>query len=77
MPDAIANAFRSAMRLGDVFVFEDKMSFDDIPGWDSVGHMNLVTELETRFAVSLDMDEILAIDSVKAVRDLIARKRPQ
>ena len=65
------------MRLGDDFVLEDPMSFDDIPGWDSVGHMNLVTELEARFAVTLDMDEILTMDSVKAVRDLIARKRPQ
>ena len=50
------------------------MSFDDIPGWDSVGHMNLVTELESHFGISLDMDEIVGLDSVGAVRAIVARK---
>jgi acyl carrier protein len=74
-PDEIVAAFRAAMRLGEDFAVEDAMSFDDVPGWDSVGHMNLVTELESRFGVSLDMDEIVSLDSVRAVRQLVARKR--
>ncbi len=74
MQDEIATAFRVAMRLEPAFIVEDRMSFDDIPGWDSVGHMNLVTELETRLGVSLEMDEIVAINSVGAVRNLVVRK---
>ena len=74
-PDDVDKAFRAAMRLGEDFTFTDAMSFDDVPGWDSVGHMNLVTELESRFGVSLDMDEIVAMDSVGAVRQLLAKKR--
>ena len=73
--DDIAAAFRSAMRLEQEFAIEDRMSFDDIPGWDSVGHMNLISELETRLGVALEMDEIVALDSVGAVRKLVARKR--
>ena len=57
MSDAVADAFRKAMRLGHRFAIADRMSFDDIPGWDSVGHMNLVTELESHFGISLEMDE--------------------
>jgi len=72
--DDIAASFRSAMRLGPDFAIEDRMSFDDIPGWDSVGHMNLISELESRLGVSLEMDEIVALDSVGAVRKLVARK---
>ncbi len=74
MTDAVATAFRKAMRLDDHFPIADPMSFDDIPGWDSVGHMNLVTELESHFGISFDMDEIVALDSVGAVQDLVARK---
>jgi len=76
MQDNIAAAFRKAMRLEESFPIADPMSFDDIPGWDSVGHMNLVTELEARFRISFDMDEIVALDSVGAVRAVVARKNP-
>jgi acyl carrier protein len=72
--DDIAIAFRAAMRLDPGFAVEDRMTFDDIPGWDSVGHMNLISELESRLGVVLEMDEIVALDSVGAVRKLVARK---
>jgi len=74
MTDSIADAFRKALRLEGSFAIADPMSFDDIPGWDSVGHMNLVTELESRFGMSLDMDEIVGLDSVGAARAIVARK---
>jgi acyl carrier protein len=72
--DEIAAAFRTAMRLDERFAFEDRMGFDDVPGWDSVGHMNLVSQLESRFGLTLEMDEIVALDSVGAVRTLVAGK---
>ena len=72
--DEIADAFRTAMRLNDSFAIEDRMGFDDIPGWDSVGHMNLISQLESRLGVILEMEEIVALDSVGAVRNLVARK---
>jgi len=74
MQDSVAAVFRKAMRLDESFPIADSMSFDDIPGWDSVGHMNLVTELESHFAISFEMDEIVALDSVGGVRAVVARK---
>ena len=74
LQDQIASTFRTAMRLNDGFPLEDRMGFDDIPGWDSVGHMNLISELESRFGITLEMDEIVALDSVGAVRQVVARK---
>ena len=74
MTDAVADVFRKAMRLEDGFAISDQMSFDDIPGWDSIGHMNLVTELESHFGLSLGMDEIVGLDSVGAVRAVVSRK---
>ena len=73
--DQVMEAFRSAMRLESRFALRDEMGFDDIPGWDSLGHMNLVVELESRFGISLGIDDIAMIDSVKAVRELVAREQ--
>ena len=72
--DEIATTFRTAMRLDESFAIDDRMGFDDVPGWDSVGHMNLISQLESRFGVMLEMDEIVALDSVGAVRRLVAGK---
>jgi acyl carrier protein len=72
--DEIASVFRTAMRLDQGFGLEDRMSFDDIPGWDSIGHMNLISQLESRWGITLEMDEIVALDSVGAARALVARK---
>ena len=74
MTDAVADAFRKAMRLEENFAIADRMSFDDVPGWDSVGHMSLVMELESRLGIGFEMDEIVGMDSVGAVRAIVARK---
>ena len=75
MPDEIAEIFQTVFQLDDGFQLQGSMSFDDVPGWDSVGHMNLITELESRFDISLDMDEIVGLDSVSAVQELVTTKR--
>jgi acyl carrier protein len=75
LDDQIANAFRAAMRLDASFALRDNMSYDDVPGWDSLGHMNLITELESRFGIVLDIDEIVMLDSVGMVREVMSRKR--
>ncbi len=75
MRNEVADVFRSVMQLDGSFVLEDQMSFQDVPGWDSVGHMNLISELESRFGFTLDMDEIVAIDSFGAVCELVGRKQ--
>ena len=75
MPDEIAEIFQVVFQLDDGFQLQGSMSFDDVPGWDSVGHMNLITELESRFGISLDMDEIVGLDSVRAVQELVTTKK--
>ncbi len=73
--DHVADAFRAALQLPANFAIRDEMSYDDLPGWDSLAHMRLVVELENRSGISLEMDEIAMIDSVRAARDVVARKK--
>jgi acyl carrier protein len=73
--DLVAAAFRSAMRLSEAFELNDAMSFGDVPGWDSLGHMNLVVELESRLGITLGMEDVAMIDSVGAVRKVVARQQ--
>jgi acyl carrier protein len=73
--DLVFRAFQVALRLPDNFVLKDEHKFMDVPGWDSIGHMNLVAELEERLGVSFDLDEIVAMNSVKAIIFLVSGKQ--
>ena len=43
----------------------DDLEYQSIPSWDSVGHMALMAELEDRFDVMLEMDDIVDFGSYK------------
>jgi acyl carrier protein len=42
----------------DQLVLTDSMTAGDVPGWDSLGHLNLVIALEKRFGLKFATAEI-------------------
>jgi len=40
---------------------------EDLPAWDSLGHVNLMMTLEQTFDVSLDVDDFTRLTSVPAI----------
>jgi acyl carrier protein len=51
----------------------DGLTYNSIKQWDSVGHMALMTEVETVFDVMLDTDDILNLSSVAKTREILAK----
>ena len=49
-------------------------SAGDIPGWDSVGHLSLATNLEQAFAITLDVDELMEMENVREIMRVITAK---
>ncbi len=43
----------------------DNLKYNDVPGWDSIGHMVLVDKLETEFDVQFDTDDIIGLNSYR------------
>lgn len=39
------------------------LKYQDIPNWDSVGHMNLIALLEEAFDIMMDTDDIIDLGS--------------
>jgi acyl carrier protein len=39
----------------------------DLPGWDSMGHVALVSSLEQAFGVSFDVDEVMEMEDVRQI----------
>ena len=47
--------------------------FKETPGWDSVGHVNLMNEIEEAFDISLEPDDILDFKSFKVGMDILKK----
>jgi acyl carrier protein len=52
----------------------DTLELRDIPSWDSMSHMMLITRLEAAFAVEFTGDEIADFRSVKDIREALNRR---
>ena len=39
------------------------LEFESISEWDTIGHMNLIAELEAAFDISMEMDDIIDFSS--------------
>lgn len=47
----------------DLNIINEKLKYNDIPEWDSIGHMSLMSGLEEGFKISLDTDDIVDFSS--------------
>ena len=70
-------------RVGKVFenVFDFEASNisastvpDDVPKWDSIGHMSMVSELETEFSVQFELDEVMEMADVGKILEILTNK---
>jgi acyl carrier protein len=68
----VKDAFIAALDLDGTANVEN-LEIGVSPGWDSIGHMTLIAELEDRFAVSLDTDDLVAINSFAASLEVLRR----
>lgn len=66
---AVADVFRV-----DVATVDEASSQDTIAKWDSLGIVNLVTELEQVFGVQFDILEIADFRSVAIIKSILAEK---
>ena len=53
--------------------FDDKIKYNDIPEWDSIGHMTLMSELEEGFKISMETDDIIEFSSYKKGMEILKK----
>ena len=53
--------------------FNEKIQYNDIPEWDSIGHMSLISGLEEEFKITMDTDDIVDFGSFKKGFDILSK----
>lgn len=49
------------------------LKYQDIPAWDSVGHMSLIAALEDAFDIMMDTDDIIDFSSYEKGKEILAK----
>ena len=47
------------------------LKYQDIPQWDSIGHMNLVAAIEDSFDIMMDTDDIVDFNSFEKGMEIL------
>ena len=51
----------------------ENLNYQDIPEWDSLGHMSMVGALEDEFDIMLEMDDIIDFSSFKKGMETLSK----
>jgi acyl carrier protein len=62
----VQGAFKAAFDVDpDLITMETTPA--DIPAWDSMGHLALVSSLEQAFGLSFDVDQVMEMEDVRQI----------
>ena len=51
----------------------EKLIYESVPDWDSVGHMGLIAELEESFAIELETDDIIDFSGFNKGKEILKK----
>ncbi len=66
--DSLENVIQRVFRAENI---PAEATMADVEAWDSLTHMDLVADIESNFNITLTGDEIAAMQSVGAIRELL------
>jgi acyl carrier protein len=69
LEDAIRRAFPI-----DAETLDENWTSDDIPDWDSVGHLDLMMEIEKEFNIKIEIEEMFEVEKLGDIAEILARK---
>ena len=64
--------FKKALNLNSNLTLSSK--FEKVKGWDSLGHMKVISTIEKKLSISFEIDEIIGVNTVKKLIDLTKKK---
>ena len=53
--------------------FNENIKYNEVPEWDSIGHMTLMSGLEEGFGITMEIDDIVDFSSYKKGVDILKK----
>lgn len=71
--EKLKNAILKELKLDD-FEFHDETKANQVPGWDSLNHLNVILAIEKEYNLKLKSYEVLKCQNVGDLQRLIDSK---
>lgn len=71
--DRLRNTLMKELKLED-FRFTDETTADQVPGWDSLNHINVILAVEKEFNIRFKNIEILRLRNIGELQNLVNQK---
>ena len=69
----IEKILSSVLEIND-FVIDESLKATDIEEWDSLAHINIISEIEKKFNIKFKLQEFYLINDVKSLIDFVEKK---
>jgi acyl carrier protein len=66
----VQGAFKAAFDVDPQYITIETTP-SDVPAWDSMGHLALVSSLEQAFGLSFDVDEVMEMENVRQILRIV------
>ena len=66
------NSFLTALSIKKEII-QNKLEYNSIPEWDSIGHMSLISELEKNFGISIETDDVIDFSSYEKGKEILKK----
>jgi acyl carrier protein len=74
--EKIRTAFQSAFDVNPKTINMNTIP-SDVSAWDSMGHVTLASSLEQEFGLTFDVDDLMAMESVRQIYRIVQSKLGQ
>jgi acyl carrier protein len=65
---------RETFNLSGTYVLSDNMGIGDVPGWDSLGGINLINAIQSEFDVSFTLEEMSMLNTIENIQKVLIEK---
>lgn len=65
-------AFLESLEISDEKIL-DKLKYNDIEQWDSIGHMGLISALEDVFEISIETNDVIDFSSFNKGKEILKK----
>lgn len=61
----------------ETLALTDETTAADVPGWDSIAHINLMFSIEQAFGIQFNGNELTDLRNIGELKSLLTRKKGQ
>ncbi len=55
-------------------VLDENWTSDEIPDWDSVGHLNLIMEIQKAYDITIEIEEMFEVEKLGDIVTILKKK---